>query len=91
MVALLGCSCLSKTMDEMRFIKRQEPDTPVRAYLSLCGVGIALELQALDRPECGADRIELSRTRFLVTIDALQFSGEIAQQIEAFVELATND
>ncbi len=55
MVARFGCSCLSKTMDEMRFIKRQEPDTPVRAYLALCEFGDGLELQALDGPECGAD------------------------------------
>ena len=27
-------------MDEMRFIKRQEPDTPVRAYLALMSLGL---------------------------------------------------
>ena len=91
MVARLGRSCLSKTIDLMRFIKREEPDTPVKAYLALCGFGVVLQLQALDGPECGADRIELSRTRLLVTINALQFGGEIAQQIEAFVELVTNE
>ena len=50
-----------------------------------------LQFQTLDGPECGADRIELSRTRLLVTINALQFGGEIAQQIEAFVELVANE
>ena len=127
MVARLGRSCLSKTIDLMRFIKREEPDTPVRAYLALMSLGLfgrpgrsfgsgwlvlfwvsdtfgdsdsdylknhvrnvrELQLQTLDGPECGSDRIKLPRTRLLVTIDDLEFGGEIAQQIEAFVELVT--
>jgi MYXO-CTERM domain-containing protein len=40
MVARLSCSCLSKTMDEMRFMKRQEPDTPMKAGLALLGLGL---------------------------------------------------
>ena len=50
-----------------------------------------LQLQALDGPECGADRIELPRTRLLVTINDLQLHGEIAQHVESFVELVTNE
>jgi hypothetical protein len=67
------------------------PDTPVKAYLALDGVWGVLQLQALDGPECGADRIKLPRTRLLVTIDDLQFHGEFAQHVEAFVELVTNE
>ena len=49
-----------------------------------------LQFQTLDGSECGSDRIELSRTRLLVTIDDLEFGGEFAQQIEAFAKLVTD-
>lgn len=55
MVARFGFSFLSKTMDEMRAINEQEPDTPAKARLALCGMMLDLNLQSLERPKRGAD------------------------------------
>jgi len=55
------------------------------------GFGDRLDLQPLDGPESGSDRLHFTSTGFLVAIDGFQFHGQIAQQVESIVELVTNE
>lgn len=55
MVARFGFSFLSRTMDEMRAINEQEPDTPAKARLALCELVVGLNLQSLERAKRGAN------------------------------------
>jgi len=90
MVARFGFSFLSKTMDEMRAINEQEPDTPVKARLALCGLVVGLNLQSLERPKRGADRLHFPGIHLLLTIGELQFQAEVTQHVEAIVELVAD-
>ncbi len=53
--------------------------------------GVGSDLQALDRPERGSDRLNFAGTGFLVAVDGFEFHGEITQQVESFVELVSDE
>ncbi len=89
-VARFGFSFLSKTMDEMRAIKRQEPDTPVKARLAHCGWVVRLNLQPLERPKRGTNRLHFPGIHLLLTIGELQFQAEVTQHVESIVELVAD-
>ena len=63
------------------------PDTPVNACLALWGLWVRLQLQALDGPKRGADRIELPAAGPLLTVDELQLQGEVTELIETVLKL----
>ncbi len=50
-----------------------------------------LDLHSLDGPESGSDRLHLPGTGLLVAVDGFEFHGQITQQVESIVELATNE
>ena len=77
-------------MDEMRAINEQEPDTPVKARLALCGWMVDLNLQSLERPKRGADRLHFPGIHLLLTIGELQFQAKVTQHVEAIVELVAD-
>ena len=54
-------------------------------------VGDGLNLQPLDGPESGSDRLHFTCAGLLVAVDRFQFHRQISQQVESIVELVTND
>ena len=55
------------------------------------GVWFDLQLEALQAAQSGAQGVELAAAGLLVAIDGFELHGQIAQQVEAFVELVTNE
>ena len=92
MVALLRCSCLSKTMDEMRFMKRKSPCPSMKKDMGLgFVVGDRLDLHSLDGAKRGSDRLHFTGAGLLIAVDAFELHGQIAQQVESIVEPVTNE
>jgi hypothetical protein len=54
-------------------------------------IWVGSDLQALDRPESGSDRLHFTGTGLLVAVDGFEFHGQITQQVESIVELVTNE
>ena len=86
----------------MQALQKQRPKRPRKRRRASNGltatdpplvfvVGDGSDLQPLDGPESGSDRLHFTSTGFLVAIDGFQFHGQIAQQVESIVELVTNE
>ena len=50
-----------------------------------------LDLQPLDGPESGSDRLHFPGAGFLIPVNGFEFHGQIAQQVESIIELVTNE
>jgi len=77
-------------------LKRQEPDTPVRARLALEAQAdwvfdVGSDLQPLDGPESRTDGVHFPGAGLLLTVDAFELEGQIAQQVESFVQLVPEE
>jgi len=72
MVARFSRSFLSKTMDEMRFIKKLMPLNLKKDMGLGFVVGDGLDLHSLERTKRGSDRLHFPGAGFLLTIDDLE-------------------
>ena len=55
------------------------------------GLWFGLQLEALQAAQSGAHGVELAAAGLLVAVDGFELHGQIAQQVEAFVELVSNE
>ena len=72
------------------FLNKKGPDTQ-HAHPAPVSVWFGLQLEALQAAQSGAHGVELAAAGLLVAVDGFEFHGQIAQQVETFVELVSNE